>query len=393
MIITIIGNGFVGKATSLLRSNETKVWIYDVLPELRSPFYLDYDLINKNSDLIFVCVPTPMNIDGSCNTGIVSSVLDKLDHPFVIVRSTVPIGFCDSMDLFFMPEFLTEKNWPQDFKNNKNWIFGYPHNISESRLKTFQSHTQNLIKFANSESSILYSKTTYCHNKEAELIKLIRNNFLSTKVAFFNEIYDLCTVLNLDYSVVQYGVSEDPRIGISHTYISENLRGYGGTCFPKDTNSLHHIFLENGLSSHLLEANLLRNEYTDRKSKDWLYSYNRAITNYDGKIYLIINPLKTVSPEPNLKKIVFNSLTLDTYPDVLYHSWNGKTKIFLPRVDHVFYFLNENVSIGKRIQEIQNVLDFVSTYELPLSVTFKKSDNNHVLIKWIISEYPKTEIL
>ena len=51
-------------------------------------------------------------------------VIAKIDHEYIVIRSTIPVGYCDSKNVFFMPEFLTEKNWKDDFINNKHWIFG-----------------------------------------------------------------------------------------------------------------------------------------------------------------------------------------------------------------------------------------------------------------------------
>jgi UDP-glucose 6-dehydrogenase len=68
-------------------------------------------------------LPTPTDIDDSCYTKLIDSYIFNLNHPFIIIRSTVPIGYCDQNSVFFMPEFLTEKNWKDDFINNKHWFF------------------------------------------------------------------------------------------------------------------------------------------------------------------------------------------------------------------------------------------------------------------------------
>ena len=73
--------------------------------------------------------------------------------------------------------------------------------------------------------------------EELILTKYVRNTFLATKVAFFNEIYDLCEAANIDYTKVAELVIEDDRIGSSHTEVTKE-RGYGGHCFPKDVNAI-----------------------------------------------------------------------------------------------------------------------------------------------------------
>ena len=88
------------------------VMIYDVNPEFCKPTNIKVSDLQK-CDLVFVSVPTPMNKDGSCHTDIVKSVVKQLQNENIkniIVRSTVPVGFCNENNCFFMPEFITEKN-------------------------------------------------------------------------------------------------------------------------------------------------------------------------------------------------------------------------------------------------------------------------------------------
>ena len=127
MKIGVIGNGFVGKATQLLKGNNIEMLVYDIDPEKSIPKSLDIKQLS-GCQLIFVCVPTPMNKDGSCYLGMVEDAINnckkvidsKKTH--IVLRSTVPPGTASNLDVFFMPEFLTEKNWPQDFKNCQDWV-------------------------------------------------------------------------------------------------------------------------------------------------------------------------------------------------------------------------------------------------------------------------------
>lgn len=94
MIIGIIGNGFVGKATMQLECEDIKILAYDIRPEFCRPSGLTINELNK-CDIIFISVPTPMSKDGSCYLGIVESVLNDLEkisyNGFVVLRSTVPV--------------------------------------------------------------------------------------------------------------------------------------------------------------------------------------------------------------------------------------------------------------------------------------------------------------
>ena len=90
---------------------------------------------------------------------------------------------------------------------------------------------------------------------ESEAIKYFSNVFLAYKVAYFNKIYDFCQAAGIDYSKVRQGVTADSRIGKSHTQVPgiDNDRGFGGTCFPKDINSLI-----NQMESHNVNADMLK---------------------------------------------------------------------------------------------------------------------------------------
>ena len=138
MKIGIIGNGFVGKATKILKCQDIDLLCYDINPELCEP--KNTTLVDlKMCEIIFISVPTPMNKDGSVCLNIVQSVVKSLNEinydGFIVIRSTVLPGTSDSLNVYFMPEFLTEKNFVQDFKTNPLWIFGLLENEKDSLFK------------------------------------------------------------------------------------------------------------------------------------------------------------------------------------------------------------------------------------------------------------------
>ena len=106
-------------------------------------------------------------------------------------------------------------------------------------------------------------KVSWFPSDESEAIKYFSNVFLAYKVAYFNKIYDFCQAAGIDYSNVREGVTADSRIGKSHTQVPgiDNDRGFGGTCFPKDLNSLITQFEQRGLDCDMLK-------------KVWLYNQN-----------------------------------------------------------------------------------------------------------------------
>lgn len=281
MKIGIIGNGFVGKATRHLKTTKTELFVYDVRPELCTPVGLSlHDM--KECELIFVCLPTPMESSGKCHLGIIESVLAELtplldpSKNFVVLRSTVPPGTSDRLGCYFMPEFLTEKNYIQDFIDCPQWVFGLrssPHDTA------FQSAITTVFQYAAEEGKIKNNVLYFRTNPEAEMIKYVRNCYLSTKVSFCNEIEEFCRRKGIDYEGVRSFAMLDPRIGESHSWVPghDGKRGFGGTCFPKDTGSLLYQMEEIGMPSYILKGVVERNLIVDRAGKDWEEDKGRAV--------------------------------------------------------------------------------------------------------------------
>jgi len=281
MKIGIIGNGFVGKATNILENDNVELVIYDIDPKLCSPEGTTLTDICK-TDIVFISVPTPMNTDGSCHTGILDSVVNDiknicdLNENLIVIRSTVPPGISDKLNCYFMPEFLTEKNFVYDFINNENWIFGLK-NTEQDII--FKEKIQNLFNYSCEAEKIKYNNLHFVTNKEAEMIKLFRNNYLSVKVGFCNEIAEFCDKIDINYENVRKLATLDKRIGDSHTKVPghDGRRGFGGTCFPKDTNNLNCEMKKAGMKSFIIDSVIERNETVDRSEKDWNDNKGRAV--------------------------------------------------------------------------------------------------------------------
>lgn len=267
--IGIIGNGFVGRATRMLAHDPAQLVVYDVSPQLCVP--LGCTLVDvAMCDLIFVCVPTPMRSDRSCNTGLVESVVAQVreirpDAP-IVLRSTVPPGTSQRLGCAFMPEFLTEKNWQDDMYRCPLWILGCT--ASNSPLA---STWCDMIQAAHAHGRILCADQYVCGTTTAEMIKYVRNCYLAAKVAFFNEVAAACEAVGVAYEEVRKGAVADPRIGASHTSVPgpDDKRGFGGTCFPKDTNALAAFCRSQDIPCPVLEAVIHRNETIDRPEQEW----------------------------------------------------------------------------------------------------------------------------
>jgi nucleotide sugar dehydrogenase len=299
--IGILGGGFVGNATKkfsfkkndknfhgTLDPRNISYICYDLDPSKRSPPETTFEDL-KTTNIIFICVPTPMNKDGSCYTGIVENVIKQIrdtfnmdisspqeNEPHIVVRSTVPVGFCEKMKVHFMPEFLTEKNWSTDFYNCNNWIIGV--NKSVSRWEQFQKLMIDILYTSWEHRCILVPTNTILTTSEAEMVKYMRNCFLATKVAFANEMEDFCKISGIDYKNIKRTVALDTRIGSSHLDVPgpDGKHGYGGTCFPKDMNSLKFQFDSRQVECPVISAAIYRNENIDRLEKDWMEDKGRA---------------------------------------------------------------------------------------------------------------------
>ena len=278
MKIGVVGNGFVGHAMTLLRPH-VEVLVWDLIPEKRDPKTLNIETFVEESEIIFVAVPTPMNSDGSANLDIVRSVCEEIqeidDSKYIVLRSTIPPGTSDELDVAFMPEFLTEKNWKEDFKNCDQWILGSTDVFLYEKMKRMFELAYN-----NGNGSVINKDVIQCKPSEAEMIKYVKNVFLSVKVGFFNEIESICSELDIDYENVRCIATQDKRIGTGHTKVPghDGHRGFGGTCFPKDTNALAKFAEDNLIPTPILDAVIKRNEELDRPEKDWMADKGRAVS-------------------------------------------------------------------------------------------------------------------
>jgi UDPglucose 6-dehydrogenase len=280
MKLGIIGNGFVGKATRLLQNKDISICAYDRNPDLCLPAGLQLqDMLD--CDFIFISVPTPMASDGSVYTEIVRQVVDQLRElafpNFIVVRSTVPPGTCDELGVYFMPEFLTEKNFEKDFITNPTWIYGL---LGQSQQDTlFQQKITQLLETCHQHGCIESKQVEFVLNREAEMIKYFRNTFLAIKASYCNEIYQMCQVANINYNKVRAFGASDTRIGLSHTQVPgpDGEFGFGGTCFPKDTQGLLSWITSKGGEASILQATIDRNKTIDRPAQDWNNNKGRSV--------------------------------------------------------------------------------------------------------------------
>ena len=278
MNIGIIGQGYVGTAIKSGFEKYYELETYDKFDTSKSTVNL-HDLVLL-SDVIFVCVPTPMNVDGSCHIGIVEEVVSEVNeisissesNPIVVLKSTVPPGTtdklnkkCNGINIIFNPEFLTEANFIEDFKNQTRIILGGTRKGTNVLRQVYSKvfPTAHIIK----TGSIT-----------AEMVKYMTNAYLATKVSFSNEIKQICDKLDIDYDkVVEYAIL-DERLGKTHLGVPgpDGDCGFGGHCLPKDINALISVAREFGIESEVLKAVVETNDKV-RKNRDWEDMKGRAV--------------------------------------------------------------------------------------------------------------------
>lgn len=278
--IGIVGQGFVGSAVYEGFKDHFEILRYDKYNTEKSNS--DLEGLVQNCEVIFVCVPTPMIAEtGEASIHIVKEVVDDLDliasdldkNPTLVVKSTVPPGTTDYLnertqfvEVTFNPEFLTEANAVNDFKNQNRIIIGTTDGYDAVDVRGV---------FARVFPEV---HTVVCDSKEAELCKYTINTFLSVKVSFANEIYDICQVYDVDYNQVAELVKLDTRLGNSHWMVPgpDGDRGFGGHCFPKDLQALVHIAGAAGLETNVLDAAWETNNRV-RRDRNWERQEGRAI--------------------------------------------------------------------------------------------------------------------
>jgi len=277
--IGIIGQGFVGSAIREGLKNFYTVRTYDLDPEKCNS---THEKVCVSSDIIFVCLPTPMRPNGSCDIRILESAIEKINQeckndpggnrPILVIKSTVPPGTTveinklSMLKVCFSPEFLTEANSFDDFKNQTRIIIGGPRPAT-GKVKQM---------FRRAFPQIPIIKTG---SNTAEMVKYFTNCFLATKVIFANEIHSICQAKDIDYDKVTEYALYDTRIGSSHLSVPgpDGDFGFGGHCFPKDLNAVIYLASRLNIDTMLLNAVDEKNNKL-RSDRDWENMTGRAVS-------------------------------------------------------------------------------------------------------------------
>jgi UDPglucose 6-dehydrogenase len=228
MTILIAGYGFVGKAVFNAIQTGNTIQIID-------PKYTTAEISGyPNAEGIIICVGTPSTDSGNCDDSQIRAVMAQVPvHIPVLIKSTVRPDQLEAIiqeypehSICYSPEFLRAATANEDFLNQKYMVIGGED--PEAFWQTlFQKSLPNCKLFFN------------CTHAEASMIKYATNCWLSTKVSFFNQIYDLCQTNGTNYDLIRQVLTHDNRIGNSHMQVPgpDGSRGFGGACFPKDTSA------------------------------------------------------------------------------------------------------------------------------------------------------------
>ena len=221
MKLGIAGYGYVGMAHELIFKE-----CHDII--ISDPFKREFGNL-KHADAIIVCVSTPQNeISGHCDVTNVCDVIDAAPDVPILIKSTIsPEGWrlitdtCANKNVTFSPEYLRAAHWDKDIEECKDFYMG----------GASTNFWADLFRFARGNINVHIAEPV-----ELILSKQLRNSFLALKVTYFNQVYDYCAGEGVDFESVRKLITSDPRIGPSHSFVTEE-RGFGGHCLPKDTQA------------------------------------------------------------------------------------------------------------------------------------------------------------
>ena len=229
------------------------------------------------------------------------------------------------------------------------------------------------------------------------MLKLMKNCFLSAKVSIMNEFHDFCSAAKVDYNAVIELAKKDARMGTSHFQVPgpDGRRGFGGTCFPKDTHSLYCQMNAHGMTPHVFPAVLARNDTHDRPEREWSKDVWRTtipLPSATSKVVVVFSDSDTSDTSSSyLTDIIRDNLSKQNvviqivreasvdaidvslsrhhrHPNhFIKHRPNAGMPLFFPRVDECYYtqpsIQNHTMTSYDTLREVSCIIDLWNSHE------------------------------